>query len=86
MYVIIVYDVKKDRTEKARKTCQKFLTHTQDSVFEGDLTVGEYEKLESSLDSFRKQDESIIFYTARREDNIQRNVFGEDPKKDEKFL
>lgn len=44
MYVILVYDIKLD-TGGARvlrnifKICKKYLTHVQNSVFEGELSV-----------------------------------------------
>ena len=38
MYVIVVYDVNAKRNNKVLKTCRRFLTHVQRSVFEGTIT------------------------------------------------
>ena len=43
MYVILVYDIKSDEggqkaLAKTFKTCKKYLTHIQNSVFEGELS------------------------------------------------
>lgn len=44
MYVILVYDIKTDENgqkvlNKTFKICKKYLSHIQNSVFEGDLGV-----------------------------------------------
>mgnify|MGYP002626506690 CR=1 FL=1 len=38
MFVILVYDVNKKRVSKVMKTCRKYLTRVQNSVFEGNIT------------------------------------------------
>ena len=43
MYVILVYDIKSDEggakaLNKTFKICKKYLTHIQNSVFEGELS------------------------------------------------
>ena len=43
MYVILVYDIKSDEggqkvLSKTFKTCKKYLSHIQNSVFEGELS------------------------------------------------
>ena len=35
MFVVLVYDVKQERVGKVLKICRKYLTHVQNSVFEG---------------------------------------------------
>jgi len=86
MYVIVVYDMDKLRTEKARKICQRFLIHTQNSVFEGEVTEGEFKELTSRLSSLRNEGESIICFQINRADNVKRNVYGEDPTEEDIFL
>ena len=86
MYVIIVYDVLDGRTEFVRKLCQKYLFHVQDSVFEGKISKGELRKLKDELQSFIVDSESIICYESIWEGNIEREVYGDDPKEDEMFL
>ena len=55
MYVILVYDIKLD-TGGARvlrnifKICKRYLTHVQNSVFEGELSVSSVKKLQYELD------------------------------------
>lgn len=64
MYVILVYDFGERRVSKALKTCRKYLTWVQNSVFEGEITEGNLKKLKSELQSkMIKEEDSIIIYT-----------------------
>ena len=49
MYVILTYDVGAKRVGKALKTCRKYLTHVQKSVFEGKIGGSKLEKLKREL-------------------------------------
>ena len=54
MYCILVYDIEmsKDGAKVSRnifKTCKKYLTHIQKSVFEGEITELQYMKLKVEL-------------------------------------
>lgn len=48
MFVILTYDVNSKRDSKIMKTCRKYLTHEQKSVFEGVIT-------KAKLDSLKKE-------------------------------
>lgn len=60
MFVIVTYDVATKRVAKVMKTCRKYLTHVQRSVFEGMITEGKLNRLKEEL-------EQLIVY---REDEI----------------
>ncbi|MFY9257557.1 MAG: CRISPR-associated endonuclease Cas2 [Dethiobacteria bacterium] len=55
MRVIVIYDINTVdnggayRLVKIMKTCRKYLTHVQYSVFEGDITEGQLALLRSEL-------------------------------------
>lgn len=49
MFVVLVYDVNKKRDGKILKTCRKYLSHIQKSVFEGSITQGQLNKLKGEL-------------------------------------
>lgn len=63
MFVILTYDVSVRRTKKILKTCRRYLTHVQRSVFEGMITPAKLERLKAEL---RKQivtnEDSIQIY------------------------
>ena len=85
MFVIVTYDVGVKRVSKVMKTCRKYLTHVQKSVFEGMITEGRLTSLKRELQSkiLCNEDEICIYrieslkYTSRekigldrRDDNI----------------
>ncbi len=49
MFVIVTYDVAQKRVTKTMKICRKYLTHVQNSVFEGMITEGKLSKLKHEL-------------------------------------
>jgi len=85
-YVIVVYDVQAERTPKFLKYLRRFLTHVQNSVFEGELTEGTVAEVKETLDSMLEPEESVMVYQMSSEKYVERSVFGDDPMKDEKFL
>ena len=48
--MIITYDVSTKRVAKIMKTCRKYLTHVQKSVFEGMITEGKLKQLKGELE------------------------------------
>ena len=49
MYVIAVYDIEAERTQKMLKLLRRYLTHVQNSVCEGRLTKAELQTLKTRL-------------------------------------
>lgn len=49
MFVILVYDVKAKRVGKVMKICKKYLFRIQNSVFEGEITDSNLNKLKFEL-------------------------------------
>ncbi|WP_128478293.1 CRISPR-associated endonuclease Cas2 [Halorussus pelagicus] len=86
VYVVVVYDVQADRTHLLLNFLRQYLTHVQNSVFEGDVTEGDLETIENRLDSLLEPDESTIIYEVSSEKLLDRSVFGEDPTEDRRFL
>ena len=86
VYVIAVYDVQADRTRLFLNYLRRFLVHVQNSVFEGEVTEGELERMRNGLKDLLEPGESTIIYTVSAEDYVDRTVFGEDPTEDSQFL
>lgn len=77
MYVILYYDFGEKRVAKALIICRKYLTHVQNSVFEGEVTQANYKKLVTELR--KKMDEeydSLIIYTFESMRYSNREVYG----------
>jgi len=63
MYVILTYDVQSKRVAKVSKICQKYLNHTQRSVFEGSITEMKLSNLKREIGTVvNPQFDSVIIY------------------------
>ena len=77
MFVILVYDFGEKRVAKALKTCRKYLTWVQNSVFEGELGEANLKKLEYELNSIMdKNADSVIIYKFNSWKYSKRKVLG----------
>ena len=83
MYVILVYDVNLEEKEgqkvlrKVFKTCKKYLTHIQNSVFEGELLESQAIQLNAELDEYiRKDKDSVIMFKSRSQKWLDKEFLG----------
>ncbi|RLF77769.1 CRISPR-associated endonuclease Cas2 [Thermococci archaeon] len=66
MYVIIVYDVAVERVNKVKKFLRQYLHWVQNSVFEGEVTLAEFERIKAGLaDIINEDEDSILIYKLR---------------------
>ncbi|WP_049903432.1 CRISPR-associated endonuclease Cas2 [Halococcus agarilyticus] len=86
VYVIAVYDVQADRTRLFLNYLRRHLVHVQNSVFEGEVTEGELERMRNHVEDLLEPGESTIIYTVSAESYVDRTVFGDDPTEDSQFL
>lgn len=86
VYVVAVYDVEADRTRLFLNFLRRYLTHVQNSVFEGEITEGDLEEIKRQLDSMLEAGESVIVYQMSSEQYVSRTVYGDDPTEDSQFL
>ena len=86
MYVVMVYDLEADRTQKALKLGRRYLTHVQNSVLEGEISEGELATLKNEVDDLLKPGESTIIYELSSDTLLDRTVYGDDPTEDQRFL
>ncbi len=82
MFVILVYDAGEKRVQKFHRICRRYLTWVQLSVFEGELTNAQLERLKAELRQVMESEEdSVIFYAFRTQRYFSREVIGR--KKDD---
>jgi CRISPR-associated protein Cas2 len=86
MYVVLVYDMEAERTQRMLKLGRRYLTHVQNSVLEGEITEGDLQKLSGEIEDLLKPDESVILYELSSDTLLNRTVYGEDPTEDSRFL
>lgn len=86
VYLIVVYDVEADRTRLFRKLLRRYLTHVQNSVFEGEVTEGDAVEIAERIESRLNDGESAIVYRMSSDKYVDRTAFGPDPAEDSRFL
>ena len=89
MYVILVYDISiKDkgqkRWRKIFKICKQYLTHIQNSVFEGEISESDLFILREKLSNeIYEEYDSIIIFKSRNEKWLNKDIIGlkiDDPQ------
>lgn len=93
MYIILVYDISLKEKEgtiilkNIFNICKRYLVHTQNSVFEGELTLTLLKKLKKELSQVvRKNVDSIIFYKISNPYNLQKDYIGIDKTYSNNFI
>ena len=82
MYIVLVYDVSQEENGARRwsrifKICKKYLTHIQNSVFEGELSKGQLAQLQKELkEYFDKELDSVIIFKSRQEKWLDKEFWG----------
>jgi len=77
LFVIMVYDVNQKRVAKVLKRSRKYLYWVQNSVFEGEISETNYNKLKMELARIINDNEdSVIFYTFRTTKYSNRETMG----------
>jgi CRISPR-associated protein Cas2 len=84
LYIILVYDIALDQNgakvlRHVFKICKKYLSHVQKSVFEGELTKSQLQKLTTELDKWVRNDkDSIIIFKNRNKNWLDKKFIGLD--------
>ena len=92
MYIILVYDIVMDEKgkkilPKVYKLCKQYLSHIQNSVFEGELTEAQLLTLERELKCLIRQDvDSLIVFKARNEKWLEKEFWGKEDDNTSMFL
>jgi CRISPR-associated protein Cas2 len=73
----MVYDINEKRVAKVLKRSRKYLYWVQNSVFEGEISETNFNKLKMELARIIKENEdSVIFYTFRTTKYSNRETMG----------
>lgn len=82
MYIVLVYDIDLSGTgstvlRHVFKECKKYLTHVQNSVFEGVLTKAQLKELEMDLKKWiRKDKDSVIVFKNNNRKWLKKDYLG----------
>lgn len=92
MYVVLIYDIISDEggskaQRRTFKTCKKYLTHIQKSVFEGNLSELKLMELKKELDKYIRHDrDSLIIFKSRDEKWLDKEFLGVEDDKTSNFF
>lgn len=87
MFIILVYDVSEKRVQKFHKTCKKYLTWVQNSVFEGEISEANLRILTDELKEIMVEEEdSILIYKFRTKKYYTRETIGIPKPSHEEFI
>lgn len=92
MYVILVYDIKLDETgakvlRNVFKICKKYLSHIQNSTFEGEINISSLNKLQFELYKWiRKDKDSVILFKSRDSKWLNKEFWGMIDDRTSNFL
>lgn len=76
-YLIVTYDIKEERVNRVRKVLKKYFMWVQNSVFEGEITLGKLEQCRRELlEIIEEQEDSIYFYSLENRLNYRKTVLG----------
>ncbi|OAA32512.1 CRISPR-associated protein Cas2 [Kosmotoga arenicorallina S304] len=87
MKIILVYDVNEKRVSKVLKFLRKFLVWVQNSVFEGQLTYSELERLKVSLKKLiNEKEDSVVIFSFSESIDLKKQIIGIDKSEDERTI
>lgn len=84
MYVVLVYDISLEDKGAKRwsaifKICKKYLSHIQNSVFEGEISKVQLTKLQNELKPhIDKKLDSVVIFKSRQEKWLEKDFWGKD--------
>ncbi|HOK14598.1 MAG TPA: CRISPR-associated endonuclease Cas2 [Candidatus Kapabacteria bacterium] len=79
MFVILSYDVHRKRVHKVHKVVKKYLHWVHNSVFEGEISLSQMQKLISQLDDIVKHNyDSVVFYIYPNDKYVVKKYIGID--------
>ena len=77
MWIILVYDVNEKRVAKVLKYLRRYLNWIQNSVFEGELTFAELQKLKTGLKRLiKEQEDSVIIFSSSASLDYKKEIIG----------
>ncbi len=79
MYVVVTYDVEQARVQKVCAFLRRYLSWVQNSVFEGEITEGQYVEMLSGLRKIiRSEYDSVYVFQWPAEKLMRKQVLGQE--------
>ena len=77
MYLIIVYDTEQANCVKLHKLLKQYLHWNQRSVFEGQVTKGQFAEIKAKVESVRAKKSHVVFYQIDDPKWLQKEELGD---------
>lgn len=86
-YYVVTYDVSEERVNKVRKVLKRYFNWVQNSVFEGEITLGKLSQCQYDLlRVIDKKEDSIYFYEISKGKEASKIVVGVEKQMIDNFL
>lgn len=92
MYVVLVYHIAQDKNGQKRwshvyKICKKYLSHIQNSAFEGEISKVQITKLQQELKPYvDKELDSVILFKSHQARWLDKEFWGKEDDATDFFL
>lgn len=92
MYVVLVYDISSEKNgakvmRNTFKICKKYLTHIQNSTFEGEMNEAKLVKLHSELKEYIRKDlDSLIIFKSESNKWMKKEFWAKTDEKTSNFF
>jgi CRISPR-associated protein Cas2 len=87
MWIILVYDVGEKRVAKVLKYLRGYLNWIQNSVFEGELTYAELQKVKTGLKRLiREEEDSVIIFSSNISSDYKKEIIGLNKAEETKII
>ena len=92
MYVVLVYDISQEKNGAKRwsmvfKISKKYLSHIQNSVFEGEISKPQLVQLQQEMKPYIDTElDSVIIFKSRQEKWLDKEFWGKKEDKTSFFL
>lgn len=87
MYVILVYDCGEKRVVKMLKLCRRYLNWIQNSVFEGEISEVKLKELKAKASEILdREEDSLIIFTSRQSNWLEKEIIGKEKGQIDNFL
>ncbi len=87
MYAIIVYDIGQERVARVCKSLRRRLTWVQNSVFEGEISEADFQKIKADLNRIiEPEHDSVLFYCIQNPRGWEKRVLGQERGTTDNFL
>ena len=84
--MILVYDIGEKRVGKMLKLCRKYLNWIQNSVFEGEISEVKLKELTLKAKLIMKEEDSLIIFSSRSEQFLDKQIIGKERSSTDIFL